>query len=535
MWRLLSRNRRAYLFVAHQRTCGRLLATLVASLGAVSVSLAQPPSPASLPSAQPASEKPAPEPANGSQEPDNPAPGEIAAEAPPAAPAKAVEPKSPKLLYLRYDEDYSYLDGAPGSYKPDFFDPIKNIHLGDDWRLTLGGEVRYRLEAEMNRALGATEPAQDTFNLFRYYLHADLRYRKRLRLFVQGISTFEEQRELASRAADEDRWDLGQLFVDFALTADEHPLTLRLGRRNIQYGRSRVYYSGDWSNTSTRFDGVSLLRRGERWDFDVFYLKPVANQPKQRDRFDEDYDLSGAYVTYRGIKDHAWDLYGVAQDIQSVSTSPNGRRGDRDVYTLGSRFGGKRGGFDYDAEVLGQWGHWAGDRMAAWMWALGGGYTFADVAWSPRIGASVDWGSGDASPNDGKVGTYERVYASVTGPNFGYTDVLGPQNLATAALSLSAQPVPRKLNANLLFYSFWLSEEKDAAYAGAGGALRRDPLGRSGRDVGHELNLIVEWNVDLHSRVVAGWGHFFRREYIAATGDASEDSDFFFLEYRLKF
>lgn len=80
----------------------------------------------------------------------------------------------PKYLDLRYNEDFSYLDGEAGSYHEDFFDPIKNIRLDNDWRLTLGGEFRFRLEAEDDKAFGATDPSQDTFGLFRYLLHADL-------------------------------------------------------------------------------------------------------------------------------------------------------------------------------------------------------------------------------------------------------------------------------------------------------------------------------------------------------------------------
>ena len=92
----------------------------------------------------------------------------------------------PKYLNLRYDEDFSYLDGAEGSYHPDMFDVIKNIDLGDDWRLSLGGEFRVTIESETNKAFGATEPANDTFQHYRYFLHADVRYRNVFRVFVQG-------------------------------------------------------------------------------------------------------------------------------------------------------------------------------------------------------------------------------------------------------------------------------------------------------------------------------------------------------------
>ena len=103
--------------------------------------------------------------------------------------AETAKPKpGPKYLNLRYNEDFSYLDGPEGSYEVDVFDPIKNIHLNEDWRLSLGGEFRVRLEAETNKAFGATRQAQDTFTTFRYMVHADLRYRDSFRAFVQGVA-----------------------------------------------------------------------------------------------------------------------------------------------------------------------------------------------------------------------------------------------------------------------------------------------------------------------------------------------------------
>ena len=142
----------------------------------------------------------------------------------PHAPVVGTKPKpGPKYFDLRYDEDFSYLDGEPGSYQKDVFDPIKNVRLGKDLRLTLGGEFRYRMEAETNKAFGATEPSQDTFNLFRFFLHADLKYRRLFRVFVQGITAFDEDRDLTPRPVDENKWDLHQLFFDFRFLGEERP------------------------------------------------------------------------------------------------------------------------------------------------------------------------------------------------------------------------------------------------------------------------------------------------------------------------
>ena len=62
------------------------------------------------------------------------------------AQAQAPEPLRPAYAPERYDEDWSFLRDP--SKRTDFFDPIKWIPLGKDgsWFLTLGGELRQRLQ-----------------------------------------------------------------------------------------------------------------------------------------------------------------------------------------------------------------------------------------------------------------------------------------------------------------------------------------------------------------------------------------------------
>jgi hypothetical protein len=442
----------------------------------------------------------------------------------------------PKYLNLRYDEDFSYLDGEPGSYQEDFFDPIKNIRLGDDWRLSLGGEFRYRMEAETNKAFGATEPAQDTFHVFRYMLHADLKYRDLFRLFAQGVAVFDEERDLAPRGIDENRWDVQQLFFDVRVLGEDKPLTLRVGRQDMQYGAQRFVSPLNWASTRRRFDGVKLFAKGKTWDADLWYVKPVnipETQRKQRDRYNEDIDFYGAYVTYKGFPRHGVDAYFFAIDDTGARRNPNGNAGDRSIYTLGSRFWGKTAGFDYEAELAGQWGRWAGDTVQAWYWTVNGGYTFKDLAWSPRIGAGFDWASGDEDPLDGKVGTFDQLFP-LGHAYYGYLDLVGRQNLTAVNVSLSAEPVAKKVKTAIAYHTFWLNANEDAMYNAGGGAVRRDPTGNSGTEIGHELDVTLKWKVCRHSTMLLGYSHFWHSDVIRQTG-VSEDADLFYVQYGFKF
>ena len=439
----------------------------------------------------------------------------------------------PKYLGLRYDEDFSYLAGEAGSYKEDFADPVKYIRLDDDWSLTVGGSFRFRLEAETNRAFGATEPAQDTFVLHQYMLHADLKYRKAFRAFVQGIAAFDEDRDLALRGGDENRWDVHQAFFDLRVLGEELPLTLRFGRQELLYGKERLVSPLGWANVRRRFDAVKLFAHGDTWDVDLWYAKPVVVQRKQRDRYNEDVDFYGAYATYKGFDRHGLDLYFLALDDNGNAMNPNGRAGDREIYTLGSRFWGYTNAWDYETEIMGQWGHWAGDTVQAWNVSLYGGYTFGEFDCKPRIGAGFDWATGDDSPRDGSVGTFNQLFPLGHG-HLGYLDLIGRQNVTSANFNLSAWAVPEKVKTQLTYHTFWLSEEKDALYNAGGGASRRDPGGNSGKEIGQELDLTVKWKLDDHSDLLFGYSHMWHADFIVDTG-SSEDADLFYVQYGFKF
>lgn len=457
-----------------------------------------------------------------------------AAETKPAT--DAAKPKAPlpgpKLLNLRYDEDFSYLDGNPESYKHDFFDPIKNIHLGDDWRLSIGGEFRFQMESETNKAFGSTVIANDTFQLYRFLMHADLRYRKLFRVFVQGIEAIDEQRDLLPRVTDENQWDLQQLFFDLRFLGEDVPLTLRLGRQELNYGNQRLVSPLEWANVRRRFDGVKIFYKSEKWDADFFYVKPVPTRGVHFDDYDEQFDFYGIHTTFKGIPRHGIDAYVFAVDNTNDLRNPNGRLGDKSTYTLGSRFWGKTGGFDYESEVAGQWGHWAGDTVQAWMVALDGGYTLNHKS-KPRFGAGFDWATGDGNPADRNIQTFDQLFP-LGHKYFGFIDLVGRQNVIGPNVNFSVWPVAEKVQLATALHHFWLARERDALYNAGGVAGRRDPTGRSGDNLGSELDLTLAWKIDVHSSVLLGYSHFWQANFIQETGP-SEDADLFYIQYAFRF
>lgn len=445
-------------------------------------------------------------------------------------------PPPPKYLDLRYDEDYSYLDGPEGSYQKDFFDPIKRMRINDDLTLSIGGEIKGRLEAETNTTFGSREPAQDTFFLHRYLLHADLQYRKLARVFVQGINAMIEDRDLPLLPIHENRFDIQQAFFDLRFFGVDVPLTLRFGRQDLAYGKERFVSPLDWSNTRRRFDGVKLFYQSEKFDIDFFYTRPIINDlsealNRKPDEYRAEQHFYGIYTKYKGFKDHYIENYFFALRDTGDLTNANGRVGDESLFTMGGRAGGKKGQFDYDGELAGQWGKFAGDTIQAWLAAVDAGWT-AKAPWSPRLGVGFDFGSGDEDPNDRIHQTANQLFP-LGHAHLGYLDLFARQNVLASNVNLTAKP-HEKVTTRLAWYTFWNDEVRDALYNAGGVPGRRDRLGYSGHDVGNELDLTIGVTVDRHTSLLFGYSHFWGNNFIRSTGP-SQDADLLYFQYSFKF
>lgn len=445
----------------------------------------------------------------------------------------------PKYKKQRYDDDFSYLDGGPGTYKPDFFDPIKRIKF-DDWTLSLGGEVRGRVESEARRQFGAELETQDNFFLHRYLLHADLRYRQTLRVFFEGVTAFVEDRDGPIVRGGEDRFDISQLFADVRFLGEDVPLTLRVGRHEMNYGRGRHIAGGDWSNTTRVFDGMKVFWVGENWDVDLFWSQPVTRTPRSADLGENNQDLYGLYASYKGLTNQRLEAYFLGFTDDGDVTNANlrvGDIGDLAVYTAGSRFSGRlpigNDVWDYDAEFAGQWGKFSADTIQAYMASLDTGYTFEHAPMKPRIGVGLDYASGDRNPFD----DIHQTFVPIFGNNhsfFGWIDQFTRKNIWAANANLKLKPV-KNVEAIAVWHMFWLDHNEDAYYGFSGSPSRRTPYGGgTGMELGNELDLLLTWKLDAHTQLQFGYSHLFTGEYIERTG-RGEDTDLIYLQYRIQF
>jgi hypothetical protein len=436
----------------------------------------------------------------------------------------------PAYENLRYEEDWSVLRDP--QLRTDFLDPVKYVPLTEDGEvlLSVGGEVRERYEYTGDPAWG--DDPQDPNGVFlqRYILHGDLHLGPRFRFFSQLYSALEGGRAGPPNPIDENELDLQQAFVDGAIPWGL-PTTLRLGRQELRYGSARLVDVREGPNVRRKFDGGRvLLLPSEAWRVDVFAVRPSEIEPGIfDDGTDDSQALWGAYaVGTRVLLPTALDLYYLGYRNNNADFDQGAAREKR--HTVGARVWGQRSGWDWNWELIYQWGDFGTGDIDAWSLATDTGYTWQEASWTPRLALSANIASGDRDPTDADLQTFNPLFPR--GNYFSELALLGPRNFYNLHTFLSFLPTPRlEVTTDVDF--FWRLETTDGIYRPSG-ALLRSGAGTDARYVGTEVSLNATFQVNPHISATAIYAHFFPGRYVEETGP-SEDIDFFELTLRFLF
>ncbi len=466
-------------------------------------------------------------------QPEKPAP------TPPIAPAADAPKPAPRPAFkpLRYDEDWSKFDPATGD---ELFDPLKRIPLNDDAtaNISLGGELRLRLESWWAFGFNDIPANEDVFLLGRALAHADVRLSKSFRFFVEGKSAgLLEDRDLPAgrRTLDVDNLDLQNAFADLVFDlADNATLTARVGRQELLFGKQRLVSPLPWSNSKRTWDAARAILKVDNWRIDGFFSRYAAVQKYDFNDWSIGPDFFGVYAAGKiGDPKKPWDLdlYWLALDADRVAF--NGTTGHENRHTLGARLGGPFGdsGFDADLEGSYQFGSLGTADIAAYSIASQLGYTIPVENLTPRIYVGLDYASGDNTPADGKAQTFNQLFP-LGHAYFGFMDFVGRQNIVDLSTGLSIKPVSSlTLRADLHF--FWRASTDDALYNAGGGVVRAGGLSTS-REVGQEFDITATWKVDHHLEIEGGYAHFFAGDFLSTSGP-SDDMDWVYLQATFKF
>ena len=456
--------------------------------------------------------------------------------------------RSPRPAYggTFYDNDFSYLEDPclPADDPRDVLarqtDRTKRIDLGAGVLASFGGESRLKYHDENNHAKSRLDGRDNSFLLNRLRLYGDLEVGEHLRAFAEMVDARSFGEEFSPRATEEVHWDLLNGFGEIRGTVQDVDLHLRGGRQELLFGAQRLISPLDWGNTRRSFDGGRAGLTSGQLDVSAWFVFPRVIEPDATSDRDEDTRFAGAYGTYRVSRDLLLDLYALHLDREDEDT------GEREIWTLGARHAGQEGGLFWELEGAYQFGDQkapgAGATtgpeldVSAGMFTIGLGYDFAELLpWKPRLSLYYDLATGDDDPDDGEVNTFDQLFP-LAHAYFGFIDLVGRRNVEALSLRLSLQP-HRRLRLSLAGHHLALESEQDALYNAGGAAIRSDRSGRSGSEVGQELDVTA--TVAILDRVALqfGYAHFWGGDFVDDTGAAgvSGDASFFYTQLTARF
>lgn len=419
-----------------------------------------------------------------------------------------------------FDADFRFVDAIDPSERT-LVERLKRIPLNDCWMMSTGGQVWTRFMSEHNSRLTETD---NSYLLLRNRVFGDLCYENLARVYGEYLWADSSSEELPPAVIDVNRGDILNLFVDVnLLEIEKRPVYVRVGRQELLLGSQRLVSTLDWANTRRTFDGVRLFRTGEKYDFDLFFAQNVPPLASDFDRADEDQDFAGTWFTYRPKKGTFLDAYYLFLNNSNTVVQQGIVRAPTDVHTLGTRWAGDREGFLWDFETMLQLGEQETADLVAGAVSAGLGRNWKDRCWNPTAWIYYDYASGDSEPNAGRFHTFNQLYPF--GHFYlGWLDLVGRQNIHDANAHLIFYPT-NWMTTMLQYHRFWLAERQDALYNAGGVAIRRDPTGLAGRDVGHEIDIILNFHVARYSNVLVGYSKLFGGSFLERTANANQADD----------
>ena len=448
--------------------------------------------------------------------------------------AQAPSTPRPEYRVTRFDEDWSVLQG---SAEGGGLDALKYVAMSDSGAiyLSIGGQLRYRMEGVSNFLLDGAPERSDEFGLTRALLHADLHVSWPLRIFVEGKQAVAHGRELpgGTRPLDQDEWELQNAFLDVACCGPAPVATLRVGRQELLLGSQRLLSPLDWTNTRRTFEGAKVTGRFEGLVLDGFWTRPVIIRPDGANLGDDDAVFTGITLRPATPGSVAWETYLLRLD-QGEGTRLWGREGEHDRITIGGRAAKALGSGATRVEIEGAWqgGTLADETISAFFVASDLTRSFADLWTRPTLGIGLDYSSGDGAPGDGRAGTFHQLFP-LAHAFAGYMDILGRQNLAEIRAVATATPAT-PLQLRVSGHHFLRASDADGAYAAGGGELRA-PSGAAERWIGSEVDVLAIYRASPHSRLEVGYGHFFPGEFMTETAGGATDSDWVYTAIVLTF
>lgn len=350
---------------------------------------------------------------------------------------------------------------------------------------------------------------------------------------------------------------------------NNRPFWVRGGRLAWESLDRRLIARNEWRNTTNTFQGVraNIGDKKNDWQLEAFAVKPVQRFTKQLDEVDHSQDFYGVIGDWRRWSEYVTlqpYYFLLKQDGNKVKYNGGGQeltgadlsrvQIDRKIHTAGLRaYGAFNSGWDYDTSYVKQWGNQ--DRFLsnalgkinldhdAYSYGAEVGYTFKNT-WKPRVSAYYGVASGDSSPASGTDRTdnqrFERLFGFAR--PWSNNDYIQMENIRTPKLHLEFEPKVSFLDNVKVDTTFSWYRLDDASDRWQAGSNLRDRTGKSGSDLGKEVDLRVRFPINQYASLNIGYAHFWAGDFVkdavkigSNNNDATRasSSDFFYTELTL--
>jgi hypothetical protein len=317
---------------------------------------------------------------------------------------------------------------------------FKELKL-DDFKITWGGEYRFRYEYQNNFDFDDDHGRNNNPMYGRLKFNINANYNNVAQVFFEGFDVREWHSNNHPRL-QEDNFDVHQLYFKLSKPNDL-PVSLTLGRQELKYGVGRLVWASAWANEVRSFDAAKITYNPSSFDIDLL----VGNQVYsglvdktgnkilyENHHFNDAYwgeYLFGLYTTYKGIKDNLFDIYCLNLiDKSHLVKSEEGILNPAERYTLGTRGEGKvlATPLGYGYEFAYQFGKKSSDDIRAYAFHLDLNYTLKQIILQPTFKIEYNFATGDKKPKDGTSNTFSPLFQTTHEP-YGLIDFFRWQNV----------------------------------------------------------------------------------------------------------
>lgn len=383
-----------------------------------------------------------------------------------------------------------FLPDAAEEYWPDHI----SIRKGKGF-ITTGGYFREVYELFYNYLWGIGPQDNNGYFLHRAIVHADIRYNKNIRVFVQAQSSFLSGRNGGPRPVqDFDKLAVDQIFGEYSFRSGGKSLfSFRLGKQALNYGVGSLLDIRE-TNVRRSFFGGKFIAEHKNTKIDLFAMELIKTNPGFfDDQIDRTQKIAGTWIT-ETFPDKFFtrvDAYYLYIHRDSVTFARG--VGTESRHTIGTALNFLKDRWSAYTELDFQFGQFSRYSILAWKFTQTFTYQLNNLFLKPAWSVQCAMSSGDRNLQEGALNTFNPIYPKAI--YYGYIDNVGSANIFLVHGKMEVEPV-KKLKFTASYYTFWRQSTLDGLYAGNGSYFL--PSNNNQRRIGSMMDLVALFAPNSH-------------------------------------